>query len=185
MGLAPESRVVLLAGAGDETAFEELVRRRQAPIRGLLRRLCRDTALADDLLQDTFLQAWKSIRTLRTPETFGGWLRTIALNKWRQHARDVKPATSMAEVAVDPNLPATNTHSVESDLESALETLRPERRLCVVLAYHEGMSQTEISATTSIPLGTVKKHIAAGTRQLRDLLHAYSANTTAAVCHEK
>jgi RNA polymerase sigma-70 factor (ECF subfamily) len=173
LALAQECRVVILACAGDENAFEELVRRRQVPIRGLLRRLCRDASLGDDLMQDTFLQAWKSIRTLRCPETFGDWLRKIAVNKWRQHARDFKSVERMDEIDVDSSMPAANTQIAAFDLESALEILRPERRLCVVLAYHEGLSQMEISTTTGIPLGTVKKHLAEGTRQLRDLLNAY------------
>ena len=61
---APESLVVGLARTGDRDAFAELVRRRQAWIRNLMRRLSGDAALADDLAQQTFLQAWRGIAGL-------------------------------------------------------------------------------------------------------------------------
>lgn len=61
-----------LARTGDREAFGELVRRRQSWIRNLMRRLCHDAALADDLAQQVFLQAWKDIRKLRQPAKFPG-----------------------------------------------------------------------------------------------------------------
>jgi len=51
--------------------------------------------------------------------------------------------------------------------------LPPDARLCVVLAYSEGMSHAEISDSTALPLGTVKSHIVRGAARLRDLLQAY------------
>ena len=64
LSASAEASIVTLACAGDRQAFAELVRRRQSSLRGLLRRLCRDPALADDLAQETFLQAWRTIRVL-------------------------------------------------------------------------------------------------------------------------
>jgi DNA-directed RNA polymerase specialized sigma24 family protein len=57
----------------------------------------------------------------------------------------------------------------------AQRTLSPSVRLCVVLAYHEGMSHGEIASLTQIPLGTVKSHIARGAARLRELLAAYDS----------
>src|SRR5580698_2184006 len=82
-----EASIVTLACAGDRHAFAELVRRRQSSIRSLLRRLCRDSALADDLAQETFMQAWRTIRGLRSARAFGSWLRPIAINAWLRHQR--------------------------------------------------------------------------------------------------
>jgi DNA-directed RNA polymerase specialized sigma24 family protein len=78
LAAADEHAVVRLAMTGDSAAFGELVRRRQSAIRNLFRRLTRDTALADDLGQQTFVQAWKTIPMLRSPAAFGGWLRKLA-----------------------------------------------------------------------------------------------------------
>ena len=172
LGSAVEASLVGLACAGDQPAFEELVRRRQSSIRGLFRSLCRDTALADDLAQETFLQAWVHIRSLRTPNAFAGWLRKLAINSWRQHLRRQGEFGKLAEVEEGDvvSMPAT----IEGmDLNSALSVLAPAVRLCIVLSYHEGMSHGEIAAATQLPLGTVKSHIARGTARLRELLAAY------------
>ena len=97
---AAEAVVVVLAAAGDDAAFTELVRRRQSLIRSLLRRLCGQAALADDLSQQTFLQAWQRLHTLREPAAFGGWLRQIAVNTWFSHLRQRSPAAVVAAVEV-------------------------------------------------------------------------------------
>jgi len=59
------------------------------------------------------------------------------------------------------------------DLDRALAQLTRTERLCVVLAYNEGMSHGEISAATALPLGTVKSHVRRGSQRLRVLLSAY------------
>jgi RNA polymerase sigma-70 factor, ECF subfamily len=168
---ANEISIVLLAMNGDDAAYGELVRRRQSSIRNLLRRLTREASLADDLAQQTFVHGWQAIRALKSPGAFGGWLRKLAVNFWLQHAR-----SSKQEAALDEDLSSEHplaTLSRQLDLDAALARLPHDVRLCIVLAYNEGMSHAEISQTTSIPLGTVKSHITRGAARLRELLHAY------------
>jgi len=93
LGEASEVAVVALAMNGDDAAFGELVRRRQNAIRNLFRRMTREPTLADDLAQQAFVLAWKSIRTLKSPAAFGAWLRKLAVNCWLQQARAKKTAT--------------------------------------------------------------------------------------------
>ena len=83
LGEASEVSIVALAMNGDDAAYGELVRRRQAAIRQLLRRLTKDPALADDLAQQAFLAAWKSVRTLKSPSAFAAWLRKLSTRHWR------------------------------------------------------------------------------------------------------
>ena len=71
---ASEDAVIELARVGDMPAFEELVRRRQQQLRQLLRRLCNDASLADDLCQETFVRAWQSLPSLRVNAAF--WFRS-------------------------------------------------------------------------------------------------------------
>jgi DNA-directed RNA polymerase specialized sigma24 family protein len=99
LGAASEVAVVVLAMNGDDVAFGELVCRRRDAIRHLFRRLTRDPALADDLAQQAFVLAWKSMRTLRSPAAFGAWLRKLAVNCWLQHARLKKHEVALAEDA--------------------------------------------------------------------------------------
>jgi DNA-directed RNA polymerase specialized sigma24 family protein len=172
LGSAAEAWVVALACAGDRPAFEELVRRHQRSIRNLLRSLCGNMALADDLAQATFLQAWIHIRSLRVPGAFTSWLRKLAINSWRQHLRREGAFWKLTDVEVG-DVVSTPPATECLDLNSALGALAPNVRLCIVLSYHEGMSHGEIAAATQLPLGTVKSHVARGTTRLRELLAAY------------
>ena len=178
LATAAEAVVVALAITGDGPAFEELVRRRQAPTRALLRRLCRDHALADDLAQETFVQAWRALRTLRAPGAFGGWLKRIAVNAWLAHQRRVGAPLvdleAVADVTPAPESPLAGRVAVERDLDAALARLTPAQRACVVLTYAEGLSQSEVAEATGLPLGTVKSHISRGAAALRGHLSDYS-----------
>jgi RNA polymerase sigma-70 factor (ECF subfamily) len=169
----PEPLLVNLARGGDRAAFEEIVRRRQGALRGLLRRLTGEAALADDLAQQAFLKAWISLRTLRKARAFPAWLKRLTVNLWLQHARRndalegaetldaVRPSSSMAPAGMG------------QDLDRALAGLAPGERICVVLAYHEGMSHREVAEVTGLPLGTVKSHVRRGSEKLRESLAAY------------
>jgi RNA polymerase sigma-70 factor (ECF subfamily) len=174
-----EALLVVAARTGDRAAFAELVRRRQNQLRGLLRRLCRDASLAEDLAQETFLQVWKQLHNLRAAGAFGGWLRRIAVTTWLQHARRAEPFSELA----DEDEGATPTTSEQLDLNAALALLPAAPRLCIVLAYHESMSHGEIATLTGLPLGTVKSHIARGTTRLRALLAAYDERPVSLVKH--
>ena len=184
-----------LAMSGDDAAFGVLVRRRQEAIRQLFRRLTRNPALADDLAQQSFVLAWKKVQTLKSPAAFGAWLRKLAINCWLQHARSAKhevaltgemlpelrgasavagyEAPGVAEPASSSSLASSSAVAERLDLDAALTLLPPQQRLCVVLAYSEGMSHAEISESTAIPLGTVKSHVARGAARLRELLQGY------------
>lgn len=172
LGEASEVAVVALAMNGDNAAFGELVRRRQDAIRNLLRRMTREPALADELAQQAFVLAWKSIRSLKSPTAFGAWLRRIAVNCWLHQARAKKVEVALDEGSL-PEGQWVSTVAERLDLDGALATLSPDARLCVVLAYSEGMSHAEISEITAIRLGTVKSHVARGAARLREILHAY------------
>lgn len=171
LGAAAEAALAGLAIAGDDAAYGELVRRRHSQVRELLRRLCRDPALADDLSQQAFLQAWRRIRTLQSPGAFGPWLRRIAVSLWLQHLRS--PGSRREESAAADEPAHELTVGERLDLDHALSQLATDVRLCIVLAYAERMSHREIAAATDLPLGTVKSHITRGASRLRDLLRAY------------
>jgi RNA polymerase sigma factor (sigma-70 family) len=176
LGEASEVAVAALAMNGDDAAFGELVRRSQGAIRNLLRRLTRDPALADDLAQRAFVLAWRSMRSLKSPSAFRAWLRKLAVNCWLQQLRVKKREVALGDEVLQGILierQAASTVAERLDLDAALATLAPDARVCVVLAYSEGMSHAEISDSTGMPLGTVKSHIARGAAALREILNAY------------
>jgi len=181
LGAAAEATLAALAITGDNLAYGELVSRHQSQIRNLLRRLARNAALADDMAQQAFLQAWQRIRTLRAPGAFAGWLRKIAVSTWLQHVRaqGSRPEGSLAAVTADSSDPGDSRSAPAAepahepavterlDLDHALAQLPPDVR----------MSHREIAETTDLPLGTVKSHISRGAARLRELLRAYETTS--------
>jgi RNA polymerase sigma factor (sigma-70 family) len=169
---AADTLVIALACAGDDSAFAELLRRRQARVRKFMYHLCRQTALGDDLAQQVFVAAWRSLGRLRNAAAFDGWLKRIMVNVWLQEARRGKLATvsdaELADLAVQ-----HDSTAARMDLDAALSTLPPGMRLCVVLAYSEGLSHPQIVVLTGLPLGTVKSHISRGAARLREILADY------------
>jgi RNA polymerase sigma-70 factor (ECF subfamily) len=77
------------------------------------------------------------------------------------------------ELAATPSADSAAGEAV--DLDRALARLGADERLCIVLAYSEGMSHSEITEATGLPLGTVKSHIKRGGERLRALLNAYQS----------
>lgn len=172
--LTGEDAVIELARGGDMAAFEELIRRRQAPLRALLRRLCNDAALADDLSQETFVRAWQALPSLRNNAAFWSWLRRIAARTWAQHLKRQRLRFVDTFVHVEDS----DDHAIalfsdapqdcdRRDLDTALARLAPAARACMVLAYQAGMSHSEIADAIGLPLGSVKTHINRSTRALR------------------
>jgi RNA polymerase sigma-70 factor (ECF subfamily) len=171
----PEALIVSLARDGDRRAFEELVNRRQSAVRHLMRRCCRDGTLADDLAQQVFLQVWLKLPTLRDPNAFGGWLKQLAVSIWLQYLRRNDALNEAGELS-GMETPNRESPGVGMDLDEALGALPAAVRLCLALAYQEGMSHREIAEATGFPLGTVKSHITRGSERLREMLADYQAN---------
>ncbi|MDJ0920598.1 MAG: RNA polymerase sigma factor [Henriciella sp.] len=160
------------AAAGDEAAFETLVRRHQAAVRGLTRRLTGRPVEADDLAQSAFLTAWRKIGSYRGG-AFKSWLCTIAYREFLQARRRHKPEVEFDEsthiIAFD--LSAARMAD-RLDLDRALKQLPENQRICVVLCVAAGLSHSEASRATGWPLGTVKSYVNRGVAALRQHLAA-------------
>jgi len=173
LAAAADPLVIALACAGDDGAFAEIVRRRQGRVRKFMIHLCRDRSLGDDLAQQAFLTAWRSLRLLRSVEAFDAWLRRIMINTWISELRRRKLKYA-GEPSPEHFGSVRDTTAERMDLEQALATLPEDMRLCVVLAYNDGMSHSEVAQATRLPLGTVKSNIARGAARLRELLPGYA-----------
>jgi RNA polymerase sigma-70 factor (ECF subfamily) len=169
------SRVLL---DDDHHAFAELVRNHQSPVRGLLRNLTRgDVAAADDLAQETFLRAYKNIRSFRGEAKFSTWLYRIAYNCFREEARKRKELVGIDETQLeaepDPN---TVDPALKQDLMHALQLLPLHERSAVVLCCQNGLSHDEASRVLDIPLGTVKTNVLRGREKLKKMLAVWGPN---------
>jgi len=172
LGQIADSVVITLARAGNGEAFAEIVRRCQNRVRNFMRRLCNHPDLAEDLSQQVFLKVWRSLRQLRTPAAFYGWLNRIMVSIWLEEVRRNKLNIAELDESADLEAPR-NAPGERVDLDTALAQLSPAMRLCVVLAYNDGMSHPEIADATGLPLGTVKTNVSRGAAKLRSLLSDY------------
>lgn len=152
-------------------AFAVLVRRHQSRLRGFLLRMTRgDHALADDLAQETFLEAWRKRGQWRGASFFA-WLSSIAYSRYLMAARKRKleRLDETDEPADDaPNLETAS--AAKLDLERAMAALAPAQRAALTLCFALGLSHEEAAAAMGLPLGTLKSHVNRGREKLAALL---------------
>lgn len=161
----------------DRHAFAELVRRHQSAVRSVLRRLTKgNTALADDLGQETFLQVYRSLRQFRGDARFSTWIYRIAYNRFLAHVRAEHPHHELPEQLA--STPGDTPHGDDSvlrlDLERALARLSSGERDAIVHCYYQDLSHEEAAYVLGCPLGTVKTNILRGRRKLRAILSAWA-----------
>jgi RNA polymerase sigma-70 factor (ECF subfamily) len=160
----------------DHHAFAELVRNHQSTVRGLLRNLVRtDVTLADDLAQETFLRAYKNLRSFRGEARFSTWLYRIAYNCFREEARKRKELVGIDEEQLQAEAdPQTVDPGLRHDLMHALSSLPLRERSAVLLCCQNGLSHDEAARVLEIPLGTVKTNILRGREKLKRTLAAWA-----------
>ncbi len=176
MGPPDTELVARVLASDDRRAYAELVRRHQSAVRGLLRRLCAgDAAQADDLAQETFLRAYRSLRSWRGGGRLSTWLYRIAWNGWASQARRQRlpelpapaPARDAADAAID-----------RHDLARAMASLRADERAALALAYGQDVTHEEAAAILDCPVGTLKTNILRGKEKLRRMLVPHGAGGT-------
>jgi RNA polymerase sigma-70 factor (ECF subfamily) len=166
-----------LAG-GDQGALAELYDRYGSLLYPVALRILRRPADAEDAVQQAWLQAWRSASSYDPRRgTVAAWLitivRTRALDLYRSlSSRRRAESAGDPEPAVAPDTPAADTAHAQLSrkVREALETLAPQQRQVLEIAYFEGLSQSEIAARLQAPLGTVKSWARQGLMRLRQLL---------------
>jgi len=138
-------------------------------------RVLADTGMAEDVLQDVFMQLW------RHPASFdarrgglGPWLAVIARHRAIDVLRKRRPQTDLEDVAIaiDADLEvATERSRVVEKVRANLHAMPDNQRQALEMAFFEGMTHTEIAAKTGEPLGTVKTRIRAALMALRRALN--------------
>lgn len=156
------------AAQGSEAAYAELVRRHQARVRGMARRLTGSASDGDDIAQMTFLKAWQKIGTY-TGGTFSAWICTICWREYLQARRKQKIEIEFDETAEIIPFERTQSDEVgdQMDLTNALQKLTEAQRVCVTLCVAAGLSHREAADAIGWPLGTVKSHVTRGVDALR------------------
>ena len=177
MALTDADLVARVLVHDDHHAFAELVRRNQSSVRGLLRQLTGDMALADDLAQDAFVRAYRNIRSFRGEARFSTWLYRIAYNTFRENARRRKELVGIDEEQLERESdPRTTDPALRHDLSHALQELPMNERTAIVLCCQNGLSHDEAARVLDIPLGTVKTNVLRGREKLKRALAAWGPN---------
>ena len=172
------ARVVV---SDDRHAFGELVRRHQSAVRATLRRLTSgNSALADDLAQETFLLAYRNLKSFRQEARFSTWLYRIAYNAFLADARKMKELPMPEEVDAMPPAEGTATEGMARsatlaiDLERAMSVLSDAERAAIVQCYHNDLTHEEAAEVLGCPVGTVKTHILRAKEKLKARLGAWA-----------
>jgi RNA polymerase sigma-70 factor (ECF subfamily) len=163
----------------DPRALGELYDRYGRLAYSLILRVVRDTGVAEDLVQETFLRVWNRVQGFDAKKgALGPWLLAVARNRAIDYLRST---TGRARNSLE--LEATEHPALFSDMEkdlllsdkarrlkAAIEKLSPKQREVIELAYFEGLSQTEMAERMGQPLGTVKSWVRTALKNLRDEL---------------
>jgi RNA polymerase sigma-70 factor (ECF subfamily) len=146
----------------------------------LIHRIVRNVGVAEDLVQETFLRVWNRVQAFDHEKgALGPWVMTVARNRAIDYLRSVDGRMSQnafeLETSESPALFANlETEVLNSDrarrLNAAFGKLTANQRLCIELAYYEGLSQSEMSERMKQPLGTIKTWVRTALKALRDEL---------------
>jgi RNA polymerase sigma-70 factor (ECF subfamily) len=170
-----DDRLVERARAGDEEAFEDLVRRYEKPIYYLALRSVREEQAAADLAQTAFLKAYEGLRGFRGQASFKTWLYRIAMNLCKNYLRDQgkKKVESLGEMdppsTVNPLRELIEQES-QALLARAWARLPEKQRMTVVLKVQEGMKYREIAAVMGSSVGTIKANFHHACTRLKAML---------------
>ena len=167
-GLPTDAELVSRARAGSDAAFGQLVDRHQAVVRGFLRRtLGGGWAEADDVAQEVFLTAWRTLDRLKEPAAVRSWLLGVAWRKAQDRMRGARRGAARDRQWLDSvEIPAGVSNEDRMALAAAMADLAPDVRACVALCLADGWSHGEAALALDLPLGTVKSHVARGRARL-------------------
>jgi RNA polymerase sigma factor (sigma-70 family) len=155
------------ARGGDAAAFEQLLRRHGAMVRGVCRRVLRDGPDADDAFQATFLLLVRKAGRLRRPDRLGPWLHGVAL-RTALKARERAARRREGPVGVEPAVPpAAETADWRPALDAAIARLPARERVAVVMCYLDGLTYAEAASRLRCPLGTLAARLARARDRLR------------------
>jgi RNA polymerase sigma-70 factor, ECF subfamily len=164
---------------GDQQAFEQLYDLMAPRVYGLVRRVLRDPAQAEEVGQEVMLEVWR--RASRFDPGRGSaisWVLTMAharaVDRVRSEQsstdRDLKYATSSVQRDVDVVVDAVETSWERKQVQRCLGGLTDLQRESINLAYYSGFTQVEVAASLQVPLGTIKTRLRDGLIRLRDCL---------------
>jgi len=167
------AELVRAAQENDRAAFGLLAERYERAVYATALRRLRNHAEAQELVQEVFVQALRKLSQLRTPECFGGWLRSITVRMAINRAARAQPAiatepATLAATCVETRTPLGDALENERrrEVRKSLRRLRPLDRETLVAFYVKGHSLIEMSDAFASPVGTIKRRLHVARKRL-------------------
>lgn len=155
----------------DRSEFIAYVESNQKALRRFLTALCcGDSALADDIAQETYMKAYMSADGFRGDARFSSWVYRIAYNTFVSYRRSIRPHSDVSEAAAVASDDSSDGAFRYQTLYAALDRLNERERTAVLLFYIEGYSVKEISAIVEASEDAVKQHLSRARKHLKTLL---------------
>lgn len=164
---------------GETGAFHLLCQRYYRPVGGFVFKRVGQWDLVEDLVQETFLEAFQAIKNGQTPTHFSSWLFGIAHNRCGKWLRRKRPALFDPQAAPDePARPGDQAMLEEieeqqkqfAELDAQLQGLPPETRRLLEMKHRDGKTCEEIAAELGKPVGTIKSLLARTYKALREAM---------------
>jgi RNA polymerase sigma-70 factor (ECF subfamily) len=170
--MVPDEELVLLAQAGDTSAFETLFLRYYGPVQRYVVRMVGNEATGYELTQETFLKAWQALPGLRAETRFVGWLYRIATNVTRDHQRRARLISwlpwDIFQTHEEAALAGPEARFAENDLlKTALAQVSLRYRACVVLYIVEELPQALVAERLGLKASYVSNYVRRGLDELR------------------
>lgn len=169
----PDPRTIRAAAAGDVDAFESIVRRYEEPVWRFVRRLVGDRTLAEDVTQEVFLGAYRSLGSFRFQSRFSTWLFRIARNAAVDALRrDGRRSRMLEGLRVLERTRSQPPQLRGPEIDEALATLTPALREALVVVEVLGFTYREAGEVLGVPEGTLKSRVHHARRRLAAWLAA-------------
>ena len=166
--------LVLQAQGGDHQAFERLAAANARRLHGVAVLIVRDPDAARDAVQETLIETWRSLPTLRDPDAFEGWLQRILVRAFHRAVQSRRRRVIEVQgLEIDAPVASPERDVDDRDqIERAFRRLTLEQRTVLVLNHHLGLPLAESAAVLGIAIGTMKSRLSRATEALRAAIEA-------------
>jgi RNA polymerase sigma-70 factor (ECF subfamily) len=171
--------LLLQVARGDDSAFERVYDRVSAPVFGLIRRVLRDPAQAEEVAQEVMVEVWRTATRFDPARGSAlSWVLTMAHRRAVDRVRAAQASTDReakvarlgGEVAYDQVAEAVSSRLERERVRRCLDGLTELQRQAVTMAYYGGYSYPEVAGLLKVPLGTIKTRMRDGLVRLRDCM---------------